>query len=302
MADSENDAKLTIGFVGLGAMGYYLASHLRSHNLFVWNRTSTVSEKHSNEFQSDISPTLDSICSRSDIHSLFLCLPTSQVVESICESLEKLPPGTVVVDCTSGEPEISKRIAARLAGKSIGYCDCPVSGGPRGAKSGTVTSMIGGAKEHVDKIEFLVKLFSKKVVRTGPVGSGHAIKAINNTLNMTHLLVASEGLIALKNMGVDPEVALSCINGSSGRSLQTEIRIPEEVVSGKFDYGFKLGLMRKDVRIGTGILEAGFPKASILRAASEIVEEATKECGENSDYTTAVKYLEKLADTNLQSK
>eukprot|EP00493_Phyllostaurus_siculus_P028032 UN28380 len=112
----------------------------------------------------------------------------------------------------------------------------------------------------------VIQTFSKKVVRCGPTGSGNAVKSVNNALNSAHLLLGAEGLLALQRMGVDPAVALEAINGSSGRSLQTEVRLPEEVLSRRFAYGFKLPLMAKDCGIAEGVLKEGFPGASLLPA------------------------------------
>merc|ERR1719413_344446 len=109
-----------------------------------------------------------------------------------------------------------------------------------------------------ERVMPVIQSFSKKVVRCGPVGAGHAVKAVNNALNVTHLLLGHEGLLALQRMGVDPSVAVEAINGSSGRSLQTEVRLPKEVLSREFAYGFKLPGIVKDCRIASGLLGDGF--------------------------------------------
>merc|ERR1719373_683046 len=110
--------------------------------------------------------------------------------------------------------------------------------------------MLGADENEVaERVLPVLQAFAKKVVRCGPTGAGHAVKAVNNALNVTHLLLGAEGLLALQRLGVDPDVALDAINGSSGRSLQTQGRLPQEVLSRKFAYGFKLPLMAKDCRI-----------------------------------------------------
>ena len=182
----------------------------------------------------------------------FRSLPNSDVVSDVLGS-NMVSPNTVIVDLTSGAPDKSFKISEALREKNVTYLDMAVSGGPAGSEAGTLTAMASGdAEVFASKVEGIASLFAKKVEHVGPKpGSGHAVKAINNTLNMMNLLSASEGLIALNKAGIDTRKALDVINESSGRSLQSTVRIPEEVMSGKYAYGFQLGLMMKDVNTGT---------------------------------------------------
>jgi hypothetical protein len=113
----------------------------------------------------------------------------------------------------------------------------------------------------------------------GPVGAGHAVKGVNNTLLASHIVAASEGLIALVKQGVPVEAALDAINGSSGRSLVTEERIPNHVLSGKFDFGFKLELMRKDIDVCMRQLDTADVHAPLLRQVAQIFADAEAELG-----------------------
>jgi 3-hydroxyisobutyrate dehydrogenase len=208
-----------------------------------------------------------------------------------------------VVDATSGDPAISIKIAKILSANDISFVDCPVSGGPAGAKEARLTSMMGGSAEARTKArEIISQTFSKygKVVDVGPVGSAHATKSINNCLNATHLLVAAEGLLALKAFGVEPSVALEVINNSSGRSLQTQKRVPEKVLTRSFDYGFKLGLMHKDVAIANGLLDEHFKSATVMRETMKLLTAAKSRFGLDADYTEIVKELETRAGLSLK--
>merc|ERR1719373_290250 len=161
--------------------------------------------------------------------------------------------------------------------------------------------MLGADENEVaERVLPVLQAFAKKVVRCGPTGAGHAVKAVNNALNVTHLLLGAEGLLALQRMGVDPAVALDAINGSSGRSLQTEVRLPEEVLSRRFAYGFKLPLMAKDCRIAARVLEENLPAASLLPAAAKLVQTAMQEEPEDADYTRVVCHLERKSGTELR--
>merc|ERR1719330_255987 len=148
----------------------------------------------------------------------------------------------------------------------------------------------------------VLQSFSKKVVRCGPTGSGHAVKAINNALNSAHLLLCAEGLLALQGVGVDPAVALEAINGSSGRSLQTEVRMPEEVLSRRFAYGFKLPLMAKDVSIARNMVTQNFPSSRLLVAAADMVKDAAAEEADDADYTRIVCRLERNAGREIRPR
>mmetsp|Transcript_37640 Transcript_37640/g.118639 ORF Transcript_37640/g.118639 Transcript_37640/m.118639 type:complete len:218 (-) Transcript_37640:628-1281(-) len=194
---------------------------------------------------------------------IFSCLPTSADVKYFCESLRDRPAGLIWIDITSGVPHESVLISSLLKDYGHFYVDAPVSGGPKGAVEGTLTSMIGGEVKIVQKVLPWIKCYSKLAMHVGPCGSGHAVKvcflysqmqfykflcffqSVNNAMNATHLIIAAEGLCTLQKFGVCPADALSVINASSGRSLQTEVRMPMSVLPRTFDYGFKLGLMEK---------------------------------------------------------
>lgn len=218
---------LNIGWIGLGAMGKYMASHVNSKYclstsvdnapkaLKVWNRNHQVSINHMEQYQTEAVPILSDIGKHCSI--IFLSLPTSNEVKDIL-SLCNLQPNTIVIDTTSGDPAMTLEIAKSLEKNNIKLIDCPVSGGPKGAEEGTLTTMIGGDSNtaHSIVIPLVEATFSKKAVYCGSSGSGMAVKAINNILNTAHCLIATEGLLALQNFGVSPDIALDVINSSSG--------------------------------------------------------------------------------------
>lgn len=305
--DAKGDVKApgVVGFCGLGAMGFPMAGHMASkldRRCLVWNRTLETAKRHAAEFGTVVAE--GGLEDLAQAQVVVLCLPTSAEDAAVSEKLAPLlARGACIVSCTSGEPAKTQQLAADLhANNGVHFLDCPVSGGPAGAKAGTLTCMLGASDEDAAiRCLPVIETFAGKIVRTGPAGSGHAVKAINNVLNVTHLLLASEGLLALKNLGVSPEIALSVINSSSGRSLQTQERLPKEVLSRRFSYGFKLPLMAKDARIAGGILREGFPGAELLPKAVELVQQAAAEEPPDSDYTGAVRLLERRARTQLSS-
>eukprot|EP00397_Hematodinium_sp_SG-2012_P044466 GEMP01049677.1.p1 GENE.GEMP01049677.1~~GEMP01049677.1.p1 ORF type:complete len:313 (+),score=71.77 GEMP01049677.1:215-1153(+) len=264
----------SVGWIGLGTMGFPMAKHvakaLRNQQLFVWNRNAKKAEMHAKEVsglcipvtrgQSDrvSSVVCSSIADVSEnAEVIFLCLPSSTQVAEVVQHISGKC--HIIVDCTSGDPTKTREIGAELSKRGISLVDCPVSGGPLGAENATLTTMFGGDKESVE-IAMSLSAFAKVKEHVGPLAAGHAVKAINNMLNCIHLLAATEGLLALSKFGVPPEKALDCINMSSGRSLQTEVR----VLTRKFNYGFKLGLMEKDVHTARNIQDNVLPESALL--------------------------------------
>ena len=297
----------TVAFIGLGAMGWGIAANLAAaaargdvaSPVTVWNRTSAKAERHAAAFGTRCARTLSDV-SRADV--IITCLPTSAEVAAIVAKMApELKAGSLWIDCTSGDPNTTRETARALERVGVTMVDSPVSGGPDGAKTGELTAMVGGDANRVAH-PVISRFAKKKIVHCGPIGSGHAVKAVNNCLNAAHLIVGGEALIALAKWGVQPEIALNAINASSGRSLQTEVRLPEEVLSRKFDYGFKLGLMLKDVRIAVdGLLSAeeSCREGSILPLVKRLLEKSTDEQGYDADYTHVVRTLELSAGIEL---
>ena len=230
----------SVAFVGLGAMGCGMAANLQAgmrrkkmSPLLVWNRTPAKAEQVAAETGAKAVGELTGLASANIVLS---CLPSSKEVAAVAGTLGPLlARGSLWIDCTSGEPLATRSIAASLAEAGVSMIDCPVSGGPAGAASGQLTAMVGGDDAAVARATQLIALFAKKkIVRCGGLGCACAVKSVNNALNVSHLVLGAEGLIALAKFGVPPEVALNAINGSSGRSLQTEERLPKEVLSRKF--------------------------------------------------------------------
>ena len=272
---------MNVGFIGLGTIGGPIAARLAlRHNVLVWNRTHDKATEHALTNNTHCVKKLDDF---GNIDCLFACLPTTKESGFIFRNMSKtLSKPITFVDISSGDFKDSIDIARDV--KPHRYIDAPVSGGVSGAVSGTLTSMVGVPELPAD-IRCLMDTYCKHIFECGGIGHGNAIKSVNNFLNVTHLMLASDALIHLKLNGIDPEIAVQAINNSSGRSLQTEIRIPNEVMTGRFNYGFKLNLMVKDVKQSKSILE----KSIYFKSTAEILK--GHENNEN-DYTTIVKSIE----------
>ncbi|MCS7217781.1 MAG: NAD(P)-dependent oxidoreductase [Thermus sp.] len=286
-----------VAFLGLGAMGYPMAGHLaRRFPTLVWNRTFAKALRHQEEFGSQAVP-LERVA---EAGVIFTCLPTTKEVVEVAEALlPHLRPGTYWVDATSGEPEASRRLAERLGAQGVTYLDAPVSGGTLGAARGTLTVMLGGPEEAVERVRPYLA-YAGKVVHVGPVGAGHAVKAINNALLAVNLWAAGEGLLALVGQGVSAGKALEVINASSGRSNATENLIPERVLTRAFPKTFALGLLVKDLGIAMGVLEGAKDPSPLLRLTRELYEAAKRELGPEADHVEALKLLERWGGREIR--
>ena len=151
--------------------------------------------------------------------------------------------------------------------------------------------MVGGPAEAFDRFKPMLATIGKKVVHAGDIGAGHAVKALNNLMSAAHLLASSEALIAGRRFGLDPAVMLEIINGSSGRSGSTENKWPNYVLTEKYDAGFSVRLMVKDLKLALSIEHA----TGVPSAASEAVvgtwEAALADLPPDSDHTSIARWL-----------
>lgn len=296
----------TVAFLGLGTMGSRMALNLGKHEgvtLHVWNRSEAATAALEAKLHHDDSSVrgFDSPAeAAAGCDIVFLCLPTTKVVAEVCDSVGSgFKQGAIVVDCTSGEPEGSRVVAKALEALGIGYVDAPVSGGPTGAANATLTMMVGAKDESTfASVKPLLDVVGKRIVHVGPVGSGHAVKAVNNSLMASSLLASTEGLCALAAAGIKPETALSIINSSSGRNLATQERIPKYVLTRKFDFGFALGLLRKDNGIAVGMLDSSL-KGGYIEMGFRLLSDAVDKFGPDVDFTNAARLFEQKAGVEL---
>lgn len=291
-------------FIGLGAIGTPMARHVAAGTaLAVWNRTA---EKAATFATDTGARRAESPAEAArGVEFLITCLPTSKEVEQVLfgdsGAAASLRSGAMVIDCTSGDPATSRRIAARLDAAGIAFVDAPVSGGVAGAVAGKLTVMVGGPAEAFERARPILELFAGKIVHCGAVGTGDAVKAINNALLAVHVWSTAEGLAALSKLGVDPAVALDVINSSSGRSNASMNLFPERVLNRSFPRTFKLALLDKDVGIAAGVAEETGTPAPLLQETARLFKDAHKELGDDADHIEAVKVVEERARTTIRA-
>ena len=239
--------------------------------------------------------------------AVILMLPDSDIVERVLLGgpasdpppaaggggglLASLPAGITIIDMSSSDPARTRVVAERVASAGMTLIDAPVSGGVAGARAGTLTVMVGGPSAAFERFRLMLSVIGQRVVHAGDVGAGHTVKALNNLLSAAALLASSEALIAGRRFGLDPAVMLEIINGSSGRSVATETKWPSYVLTEKYDAGFSLRLMVKDIKLALGIEHAAGVPAAAGEAVVATWEAALADLPPDADHTAIARWV-----------
>ena len=292
-----------VAFLGLGAIGAPMAAHfVRPGPLTVWNRTPARAAEFVARHGGVAAASPREAAAAADV--VITCLGTSADVSGLLDGpdgiLAGIRRGALFLDCTSGDPATSRRIAARLAEHGVAFADAPVSGGTNGAEAGTLTVMVGADAETFARARPVLEAFGERIAHVGPVGAGDALKAVNNALLAVNILAVAEGLTALARAGVPPRTALAVVNASSGRSFVSEVLVPERVLTGAWPRTFRLALLAKDVDIATGLLDETGVAGPVLEAASARLHAARAELDDAADYLETIRLAEQRAGVELR--
>jgi len=294
----------SVAFLGLGAIGRPMAQRVAAagFDLTVWNRTAERSREFAGANKARAAATPAAAVRGAQV--VVACLSTSQNVASLLDGpdgvLAGIERGALFVDCTSGDPSTSARIAERLAEHDVAFIDAPVSGGTSGAEKGILTVMVGGDAKALERARPVLESFGKKIVHCGKVGAGDAVKAMNNAMLAIHVWSTGECMAALARAGVSPRVALDVVNASSGRSNTSENLFPERVLTRAFPRTFRLALLDKDIGIAAQVAREQKIPSPILQLTAELFRMAHAELGEEADHVEAVQVIERLGGTEIK--
>lgn len=302
---SPADSPGPVGFVGLGMMGLPMSARLAAAGFRVLGH-----DPDPGAADRAADRGVHAVASVADVvrgaQTVILMLPTSAVVEAVVTELLAVPPSErrcrALVDMSSSEPTATVALAARLADEGIALVDAPVSGGVVGAESGRLTIMVGGDAALVAQVRPLLEGLGTAVTHVGSVGSGHALKALNNLMSAAHLLVTDEAMVTATRFGIDPELALAVVNQSSGRSGSTDLKLPRYVVTGTFDSGFSAALLEKDVRIATSLAAQLGVEATLSEAVLARWSQLRGQLSDHADHTEIVKPMETQAGTQVRRR
>ena len=199
--------------------------------------------------------------------------------------------GAVLADMSTSYPLETTRLAKELSGAGIVLVDAPVSGGVWRAELGQLTIMAGGEQAALDRIEPALSAMGK-VYRTGPLGSGHAMKVLNNYLSASGLAAACEAVLIGRRFGLDPDLMADVFNVSTGRNNATEVKLKQHVNSGRFASGFAMGLMAKDLALAADLARDLGVEAEGLAACAGLYERAVEALGGGADHTEVMRLIE----------
>ena len=306
-ARAVSDRLARAGFVGLGNMGRPMARNLAAagYELVVRDADPALQESVSTEIGAV--PAADPAAFR-DVQAVVTMLPTGQVVREVLLEWDgglasALAPGSIVIDMSSSDPPGTRELGAALAKLGVALVDAPVSGGVPKAESGTLAIMVGGDDaDAIARATPLLEVLGERLFHTGPLGSGHAMKALNNYVAAAGFTAASEALLIGHRFGLDPAVMVEVLNASTGRNFSTEFTMVHHVLPRTFATGFALGLLTKDVAIAAELGEAVDAEAPLSRLLSRLWADAAKVEGGEVDHSAALRHWEKLNGTELPTR
>ncbi len=241
-----------VAFVGLGVMGFPMARHLagKGHALTVFNRTPARAEDWCARFPGRRAGTPREAAARAEM--VFSCVGNDDDLRSVVLGpdgiLAGLAPGGIVVDHTTASATVARELATVAVEQGKHFIDAPVSGGQAGAENGTLTIMCGGEAEPFARAEPVLRAYGRAVTHMGPPGSGQLTKMVNQICIGGLLQALAEAIVFTQRAGLDPDTVLATISKGAAQSWQMENRWPT-MVAGKFDFGFAVDLMRKDLGI-----------------------------------------------------
>lgn len=278
-----------IGLVGLGAMGGGYVSRLMEQNCdLLCFDAMPEARARAEEAGAKVA---GSLAAFSACETVILSLPNAAIVAAVMEELGPyLKPGSIVVDTSTSEPDTTKRLAATAENSGYTFLDGPVSGGPLGARTGTMTMVVGGDEAGFTKVRPLLAKMTGKLIHIGPSGAGHTVKIANNLLCAANLALMSEMAQMAERAGISLSELLTGINAGSGRSGVSEVNFPKWITNEAYDSGFTMGLMRKDVGLATGMAERLGIDLPATEAIATIWENSREMLDDSADFNEIYKY------------
>lgn len=288
------DSKGRVGFVGLGNMGRPMAHNLAEAGFELIVRD--VSAKTADDFAAGHPGTVvaTSPADFGGVEVVVTMLPNGEIVQDAMLNWDGgigavLAPGAVVVDMSSAKPSDTLHLQESLAATGVRVIDAPVSGGVPRAVTGELAIMVGGEASDIAKAQPVLQVLGDPARQflTGKLGSGHAMKALNNYVGGTTFIITAEALAIGKRFGLDTGMMIDIINASTGRSFNSEMVLAPHVVTGKYSTGFALGLLAKDVHIAANIAEEASVPAPVLAVADEMWTAAASAMDPAADHSLA---------------
>lgn len=286
-----------VGVVGIGNMGYPMAARLvrAGWPVMVYDTDARRVRAFVDVDGGTAADSLESMGRACNV--VITMLPDGHVVRRVVlgadggDSLARgLAPGSVLIDMSSSSPVGTRELGGELAARRIAMLDAPVSGGVRGAVAGTLAIMIGGDPALAARLDAMLAAMGKRIY-VGTLGAGHAAKVLNNYVSAAGLAAAAEAVTVAQRFGIDARVIVDVLNASTGRNNSTENKFVQFILNGKFDSGFTLGLMAKDLALAMEVARSCEVPAELGRACLRLWQDAEAAIGGKADHTEIARYL-----------
>src|SRR3954452_1047764 len=296
----------TVGFVGIGNMGWPMAACLvkAGFTVHVNDSRREVANNFVQQVGGSAPDSLRQLAEASDV--IVTMLPTSVIVERVLAEgddnlFSGMKPGTIIIEMSSGVPSVTQRLAEQVASLGGILIDAPVSGGVPRATTGQLAIMVGGDSATIDKAMPVLSAMGTSVLKTGAVGSGQAMKALNNMVSTGGFLIGIEALLIGKRFGLDPGVMTDVLNAATGMNNSTQKKFRQYVLSRKFNAGFTMGLLAKDLSIALQTARETGTAAPLSALVRDFVVSAEAKLGPNADHTEMARLSELLAGSELST-
>lgn len=285
---------MKVGFIGIGAMGGPMAANVAKagHQVTVYDADTARAANLAAEIGAKAAGKLADLA---DNDAVVTMLPTGQIVRGVFLEADggalgkALKAGTLVIDMSSSEPVGTQQLGAEIARTGAVLIDAPVSGGVARAITGELTIMIGGDdKAAIERAKPLLLSMGKRLFDTGPLGSGHAMKALNNFTAAAAYTATAEAMLIGKRFGLDQATMIDIMDVSTGHNFHTQHTMKDHVIGEKYATGFALGLLAKDVKIASDLGKAVGIDAPVSRLVTDRLAQARDELGATKDNSVAI--------------
>lgn len=293
--------KQELGFVGVGRMGIHMAGRLleAGHGVTVFDvNESNVARLVQRGAKRAGSPA--EVASAADI--VLASLPTPDIVKQVALDVANGSRARIFIDLSTTGPVMAREVAAMLSAKGIAPVDAPVSGGVSGAEKGNVAIMVACPQKLAESMRPILEIIGKMFWVGAEPGQGQAMKLVNNILSAAAVTMTSEALTMGAKAGLDADTMIAVINSGSGRNTATEDKFPRCVLTRRFDFGFAVGLMHKDVKLAVSFAESLGVPMIVGNAVNQLLSITEAIEGFDGDFTATARTVEKWAGVEIRGK
>ena len=284
-----------VGFIGLGNMGGQMARHLldAGHDMTVYDADPEARERFA-ETTATVADDPADVAATSEV--TLLSLPSPETVRTVVTGedgvVDGIDEGTTLIDTTTSTPKTTNEIADLLAERDVTVLGAPVSGGTSGAREGTLTTMVGGDRVIYEACREVFSAYATDTYHVGDSpGDGHVVKLLNNYLSFLGMVGTSEAVALGERAGLDAGTMVEVFNRSSGRNSATQDKFPEEIIPERYDLGFPLALMYKDVRLFSEFADDSDAPVLLGDTVRNILGYARAELGEDADMSRVYQFM-----------